>query len=123
MALSISADANELQPCPVSPNGVPPKQIECGGDCPNSDQTDDRTDSYQLSDSKPTPTLPIRWESDVPTQRWMNRYTRVLSKFTSTPGLRVRVSFELPADSTVSDAKLEEARTALRELGLAENLG
>jgi hypothetical protein len=46
----------------------------------------------------------------------------VLSKFAGTPGLRIRVSLDLPADSEVSNAKLEEARTALRELGLDEHL-
>jgi hypothetical protein len=97
----------------VQPEARRVREVDDGGQ-PGDDQPPTGT---------PTPTLPIRWESDVPTQKWMNLYTRVLSKFTSTPGLRVRVSFELPADSTVSDAKLEEARTALRELGLDENLG
>ncbi|MBA2446632.1 MAG: hypothetical protein H0V51_01260 [Chloroflexi bacterium] len=52
----------------------------------------------------------------------MNFYTKVLSRFATTPGLKLQVRFELPADGHVTDAKLEETRTALRELGLDENL-
>ena len=53
----------------------------------------------------------------------MTLYSKVLTKFVKTPGLKVRVSFELPPDADVSEATLAEARTALRELGLAEDLG
>jgi hypothetical protein len=52
----------------------------------------------------------------------MNFYTRVLSRFASTPGLKLTVSFEVPPESNVTRAQIEETRTALRELGLDENL-
>ena len=49
-------------------------------------------------------------------------HTKVLSRFASTPGLRLTVSFEVPPESDVTRAQIEETRTALRELGLEENL-
>ena len=70
----------------------------------------------------PNPKSGIQWQGDVPTQKWMNFYTKVLSRFASVPGLKLRVSFELPASESVTEAKLEETRTALRELGLEEKL-
>ena len=53
----------------------------------------------------------------------MTLYSKVLTKFVKTPGLKIRISLELPPDADVSEATLNEARTALRELGLDENLG
>lgn len=72
----------------------------------------------------PPPPLPkaVSWQGDVPPQKWMNFYTKVLSRFATTPGLKLQVRFDLPADGTITDAKLEETRIALRELGLSETL-
>jgi hypothetical protein len=64
----------------------------------------------------------IRWQGNVPPQKWMNFYTKVFSRFASTPGLRLPVSFEVPPESGVTKAQIEETRTALRELGLEEHL-
>jgi hypothetical protein len=64
----------------------------------------------------------IRWQGNVPPQKWMNFYTKVLSRFASTPGLKLTVRFEVPPESNVSRGQIEETRTALRELGLDENL-
>lgn len=64
----------------------------------------------------------VSWRGEVPPQKWMNFYTKVLSRFATTPGLRLEVAFDVPADGSVTDAKVEETRTALRELGLSERL-
>ena len=47
---------------------------------------------------------------------------KVLTRLASTPGLRLSVSFEVPPESGVTRAQIEETRTALRELGLDESL-
>jgi hypothetical protein len=52
----------------------------------------------------------------------MNFYTKVLSRFATAPGLKLHVRFELPADDSVTDTKIEETRTALRELGLDDDV-
>ena len=53
----------------------------------------------------------------------MNFYTKVLSRFASTPGLKLEVSFEVPPGEGATEARLEETKAALRELGLAEDVG
>ena len=65
----------------------------------------------------------IAWCGTVPPQKWMNFSTTVLSRFASTPGLKLEVSFVVPLGEGTPEAKREEVRAALRELGLAEALG
>jgi hypothetical protein len=48
----------------------------------------------------------------------MNFYTRVLSKFATGNGLRLTVRVEVSPEGGVSEQKVEETRSALRELGL-----
>ena len=58
------------------------------------------------------------WEGQVPSQKWMNFYTRVLARFATQTGLRLTVRFEVTEG--VSPQKADETRVALRELGLDE---
>ncbi len=74
----------------------------------------------------PPPTTPpppsgFSWKGAVPPQKWMNFYTKVLSRFASQPGLKLEVSFQVGPDEGASEAKIEEAKAALRELGLSED--
>jgi hypothetical protein len=48
----------------------------------------------------------------------MNFYTKVLSKLAASKGLKLTVRFEVSADGAISQQKIEEAKVALRELGL-----
>ena len=64
----------------------------------------------------------IRWQGEVPPQKWMNFYTKVLSRFASSQGLKLKVSFEVPADGEQSDAKADEAKSGLKELGLNDDV-
>ena len=65
----------------------------------------------------------IRWRGTVPPQKWMNFYTKVLSKYAISPELKVEVSFEVKVERDQADAKAAETKSALRELGLDEGLG
>ena len=67
-------------------------------------------------------TTGLAWEGDIPPQKWMNFYTKVLSKFAASKGLTLTVRFELSADSAVSQQKIEETKVALRELGLRDDI-
>ena len=60
----------------------------------------------------------ISWSGEVPAQKWMNLYTKVLSRFASSSGLKLTVKFEAKAECEQSERKLEETNAALRELGL-----
>jgi hypothetical protein len=64
----------------------------------------------------------IRWKGNVPPQKWMNFYTKVLSRFAASPGLKLEVNFEAPAEGDQEKTKADEARSGLRELGLNDNV-
>ncbi|HZT80083.1 MAG TPA: Ig-like domain-containing protein, partial [Gemmataceae bacterium] len=64
----------------------------------------------------------LSWEGQVPAQKWMNFYTKVLSKFAGSKGLRLTVRFDLDGDGPISPQKIEETKVALRELGLDDRI-
>jgi hypothetical protein len=64
----------------------------------------------------------LRWSGEVPHQKWMNFYTKVLSRFVTTKSLRLTVAVEVAPESGVSKQAIEETKTALRELGLKDDL-
>ncbi len=82
-----------------------------------SDEDDDEKDG----DDAPRSNV-IRWQGDVPRQKWMNFYTKVLSRFASADGLKLTVTFEVPAEGEQGKAKAEEAKSGLKELGLDDNV-
>lgn len=65
----------------------------------------------------------IRWRGTVPPQKWMNFYTKVLSKFATSPDLKIEVSFEVKLDREQADSKAAESKSGLRELGLTDDVG
>jgi hypothetical protein len=68
-----------------------------------------------------TPTATVKklaWKGSVPPQKWMNFYTKVLSKFASGKVLKLTLDFEVAQQEGISSQKIEETKTALRELGL-----
>jgi hypothetical protein len=64
----------------------------------------------------------LTWSGEVPPQKWMNFYTRVVSKFAAEKDLRLEVTIEVSPESGISTQKVEETKTALRELGLNDNV-
>lgn len=62
------------------------------------------------------------WTGEVSPQKWMNFYTKVLSRFATGGGLKLTVTVDIapPGGTTVS--KAEETKVALRELGLPEEV-
>ena len=61
----------------------------------------------------------VAWDGDVPPQKWMNFYTKFLSKFVSRKGLKLRVVVEV---SDASIQEIEEMRSALMDLGLEDEI-
>lgn len=70
----------------------------------------------------PAEPTPVAWSGEVPAQKWMNFYTKVLTKLGVGTGLKLTVNVEYKSDKSVSPQKLEEVRSALRELGLDDKL-
>jgi len=48
----------------------------------------------------------------------MNFYTKVLSKFAGSQGLKLTLSIEVSPEGGISPQRIEETRMALQELGL-----
>jgi hypothetical protein len=64
----------------------------------------------------------LRWSGEVPSQKWMNFYTKVLSRFATGTGLKITVSVEVAPKEGLSSQKVEETKVALRELGLDDTM-
>jgi hypothetical protein len=64
----------------------------------------------------------LSWQGEVPPQKWMNFYTKVLARFAASKGLRLTVRFDLAADGAIAQQKIEETKQSLRELGLDDRL-
>jgi hypothetical protein len=64
----------------------------------------------------------LRWTGEIPAQKWMNFYTKVLSKFAGAQGLKLTLSIEVSPEGGISTQRIEETRMALQELGLTSNL-
>ncbi len=62
------------------------------------------------------------WTGDVSPQKWMNFYTKVLSRFATGGGLKLSVTVDIAPPGGLTVAQAEETKVALRELGLPENL-
>ena len=52
----------------------------------------------------------------------MNFYTKVLSRFATGKGLRLSVTVDVSPEGGVSSQTVQETKTALRELGLNDDL-
>lgn len=72
----------------------------------------------------PPPRTPITltWTGEVPHQKWMNFYTKVLTRFVRAAGLKLTVTVEAAPEGGVSEQAVEETKLALRELGLKDEV-
>ncbi|MCL6477696.1 MAG: DUF499 domain-containing protein [Peptococcaceae bacterium] len=64
----------------------------------------------------------LSWSGEVPHQKWMNFYTKVLTKFAGGNGLKITISIQVEPDGGISMQKVEETKVALRELGLGDEV-
>ena len=62
------------------------------------------------------------WSGEISPQRWMNFYTKVLSRFATAGGLKLTVTIDVEPPGGLSMSKVEETKVALRELGLPEGV-
>jgi hypothetical protein len=62
------------------------------------------------------------WTGEVPAQKWVNFYMKVLSKFATGGGLSLTVTASVSPEQGVSRSRVDEMRAALRELGLPDDL-
>ena len=78
----------------------------------------------QLPDPKTIPLPPkgLRWIGEISPQKWMNFYTKVLSKFASDKNVKLTVKIEVSIEGEVSQQRRDETKIALQELGLNDEV-
>jgi hypothetical protein len=64
----------------------------------------------------------FQWTGEISPQKWMNFYTKVLSRFATAGGLKLTVTVDVEPPSGTTMSKIEETKVALRELGLPEGV-
>lgn len=79
------------------------------------------------TDLPPGPTIEVgvsavRWKGQVPPQKWMNFYTKVLSRYAAAKALKINLDVVVSPDGGLTKCQMEDIRTALRELGLSDEM-
>ncbi len=64
----------------------------------------------------------ISWSGEVPLKKWMNFYTKVLSRFAGSPELSVRVGFKVTVPAAEAEGKADDIRSGLKDLGLSPDV-
>ena len=85
---------------------------------PITDASTNTEEEQQPGETQSETISQVEWHGEVPPQKWMNFYTRFVSKFTPIQGVKLEVTFKASPDGGISPQKLAEAKAALRELGL-----
>lgn len=60
----------------------------------------------------------LTWSGDVPAQKWMSFYTKVLASFVKAGDLRINITFQASPQGGFSNQQVEETKASLHELGL-----
>jgi hypothetical protein len=102
-------------PPPPAPVPQPPDQT--GRALPSID-----TPALTPLQHSPSTAAGLTWTGEIAPQKWMNFYTKVLSKFASGRGLKLTLKVEVTPEGGVSKQKLDETKSALRELGLNDDV-
>ncbi|WP_027802422.1 ATP-binding protein [Paraburkholderia dilworthii] len=114
-------DALEMSVTDPTPPVVSPVQPSAG-----QEEDEDTVPPSQQPESPVAPEPQVidgfSWTGDVPAQKWMNFYTKVLAKYVTSGGLSLRLDVKVAPASGVTPQQLEEVKAALRELGLSDKL-
>ncbi|WP_219724577.1 ATP-binding protein, partial [Fischerella thermalis] len=75
------------------------------------------TDEPETITPVPSPQL-LRWSGAITPQKWMNFYTKVLTKFATNKNLKLALKVEFLVEGKITQQTVEETKVALAELGL-----
>ncbi len=64
----------------------------------------------------------IQWVGEVPSQKWMHFYTKVITKLANSKGLKLSINLSIAPEGGISPQKVEEIKMGLRELGLMDDI-
>jgi hypothetical protein len=115
----IAAEAEGKNSTPTEEAGAEPARGKEGssstpgakpdtGDASTGVQTPFQTDFFRK----------LSWTGEVAPHKWMNFYTKVLSKYAGDKNLNLKVSFDTSPESGITFERIAETKNALRELGL-----
>ncbi|HSN78644.1 MAG TPA: DUF499 domain-containing protein [Anaerolineae bacterium] len=71
---------------------------------------------------RPAAATVLTWSGDVPSQKWVNFYMKVLTKLAATHTLQLSLHVRASGAPGISQQKAEEVSGALRELGLDDRV-
>ena len=72
---------------------------------------------------QPTPKITsLAWRGKVIGQKWMNFYTKVLTRFATDHNLDLELHVKISRSDGISAQKIDEMKAALRELGLNDDI-
>jgi len=78
--------------------------------------------TIKIIDVTPTKNKKLSWSGEIPPQKWMNLYTKILTKYVKEGSLKLTVSIEAAPVDGVTENQIEETKAALRELGLNDDV-
>ena len=120
----LAKKADPAQPA-GAPQPAPGTSPAHSAAAPTGAAMDGTTARPRSTSEPPPPGLEIggfRWTGEISPQKWMNFYTKVLSRFATAGGLTLTVTVDVEPPGGTSMSKVEETKVALRELGLPENV-
>ena len=91
-----------------------PKPLETG--------TTPTTSGGRTEQPPPEQKSGLTWSGEIPSQKWMNFYTKFLTKLGVSSGLTLTVKVDCRPEGGLSPQKMEEVKSALRELGLDDRI-
>ena len=117
----------DVQP-PVAPIAAPdsgqPKNPGpvAGPSLPPSDATPESTSDSTVPVPAGLKLKGFSWAAELPPQKWMNFYTKILAKYVAVGGVKLSLQVDVRPGAGMTAAELDDVRSALRELGLPEEL-
>ncbi len=102
-----------------------PEKLEGVGALPGEPPTGEPPATPAGTGVIPQPVKPytaLQWEGQVPPQKWMTFYTKVLARFANDPTLTLNVKFAVSPKEGISQDTVEETRASLKDLDLDESV-
>jgi hypothetical protein len=118
--LTEGAAAEETSPPEAGETGG--QQLEGNGKSGTAELfPEERLGGREAGGSK-TGSSAISWRGEVPAQKWMNFYTRVITKLGVSNRLKLTVNVEYKFADVTTKQKINDVKSALRELGLNDQV-
>jgi hypothetical protein len=70
----------------------------------------------------PSQPTQLTWSGEVTSQKWMQFYSKVLSKFSANKDLKLTLTVNVVVEGEISEQRLEETKVSLQELGLDSDI-